>query len=272
MLRVIPLLVLGALLAGCASGAPGRSASTGPTQAERIADLERRVQLLDNRAESGQMLELLQRVDTMQAELRELRGEVERLGHDGESLARRQRELYLDLDRRLQALESGGRPAADGAAATTQLPMIPEAAAATPRIAAATPGAGDEAAQRDQYDAAYRLLLEGRYPAAIEAFQRYLAAYPDGRFADNAQYWLGEAFYVSRDFPTALAEFNKVIERFPDSTKMPDAMLKVGYTQYELRQWDAAREVLAAVTQRVPGTTAARLAQDRLDRMRQEGR
>ncbi|MCA1799161.1 MAG: tol-pal system protein YbgF [Xanthomonadaceae bacterium] len=269
MLRVIPMLVLGAALAGCASGAPGRSSSTGPTQAERIADLERRVQLLDNRVESGQMLELLQRVDTMQAELRELRGEVERLGHDGESLARRQRDLYLDLDRRLQTLETGGSPAGGGAAAT-QLPMIPEAAAATPRIAAATPG--DEAAQRSQYDAAYRLLLEGRYPAAIEAFQRYLDAYPAGRFADNAQYWLGEAFYVSRDFPTALAEFNKVIERFPQSTKTPDAMLKVGYTQYELRQWDAAREVLAAVAQRAPGTTAARLAQDRLDRMRQEGR
>lgn len=253
MRRALPLL-LAAALAGCTSGAPGRSTSTGPTQAERIADLERRVQLLDNRAESGQMLELMQRVDTLQGEMRELRGEVERLGHDGESLSRRQRELYLDLDRRLQSLEAGGRPATGGAAVITPVPVA------------------DPSQQRSRYDAAYRLLLEGRYPAAIDAFQQYLNAYPDGQYADNAQYWLGEAYYVSRDFPTALAEFNKVVERFPQSTKLPDAMLKIGYTQYELRQWDAAREALSAVAQRAPGTTAARLAQDRLDRMRQEGR
>jgi tol-pal system protein YbgF len=109
-------------------------------------------------------------------------------------------------------------------------------------------------------------------PVAINAFRQFLEAYPDGPFSDNAQYWLGEAYYVSRDFPNALAEFRKVIERHPDSQKVPDAMLKIGYTQYELRQWDVARRMLTDVSQRAPGTTVARLAQQRLDRMRQEGR
>lgn len=229
--------------------------------------LESHVQRLDNRMESGQMLDLIQTVERLQADLRELRGEVERLGNDSESLNRRQRELYLDLDRRLQGIEAGGRPAggAEGGAAG--------AAAIDPRpVTAHAAGGGDDGAQRTAYDQAFKLLQEGRYPQAIAAFQQYLQVYPEGRFVDNAQYWLGEAYYVTRDFPTALGEFNRVVAEFPESQKVPDAMLKIGYVHYELKQWDDARNTLTAVAQRVPGTTIARLAEQRLQRMRQEGR
>src|SRR5690606_33316613 len=113
----------------------------------------------------------------------------------------------------------------------------------------------DAQAQRAVYDAAFRQLQEGRYPAAIAAFKDYLAQYPKGRYVDNAQYWLGEAYYVTRDFSTALSEFQRVLSAFPDSQKVPDAMLKIGYVHYELQQWDKARDTLTQVAQRVPGTT-----------------
>jgi tol-pal system protein YbgF len=251
----IALLMAAALAAGCA-GPASRQAGSGPTLAERVDMLESSVQRLDNRMESGQMLDLIQTVERMQADLRELRGEVERLGNDSESLNRRQRELYLDLDRRLQGIEAGGRPAADAA-------PVPGPVAGP---------AGDENAQRVAYDGAFKLLQEGRYPQAIAAFQQYLQTYPQGRYVDNAQYWLGEAYYVTRDFSTALGEFNRVVAEFPESQKVPDAMLKIGYVHYELKQWDQARETLTEVAERVPGTTIARLAEQRLQRMRQEGR
>lgn len=267
MRRAFAIACAAAVIGGCASGPPGRTTATGPTQAERITMLEQRVQRLDNLAESGQLIELLQRVEALQAELRELRGDVERLGHDGESLNRRQRELYLDLDRRLQNLESGNRPSGGAAAAVTPPLALPEAVA--PAQVAQAVGGGDE---RRAYDGAYRLLLDGRYPVAIDAFRQYLGAHPDGQFAGNAQYWLGEAYFVTRDFPNALTEFRKVLERYPQSPKAADAMLKIGYTQYELQQWDDARRALSEAVQRAPGTTVAQLAQRRLDRMRQEGR
>ena len=257
----VAILIAAALAAGCA-GPASRQAGSGPTLAERVDMLESSMQRLDNRMESGQMLDLIQTVERMQADLRELRGEVERLGNDSASLNRRQRELYLDLDRRLQGIEAGGRPTSEPAGS----------AALSPVPAPVTGAPGDEAAQRAAYDGAFKLLQEGRYPQAIAAFQQYLQAYPQGRYVDNAQYWLGEAYYVTRDFSTALGEFNRVVAEFPESQKVPDAMLKIGYVHYELKQWDEARNTLTAVAQRVPGTTIARLAEQRLQRMRQEGR
>ncbi len=256
----VAIIMAAALVAGCA-GPGSRQTDSGPTLAERVDALESHVQRLDNRMESGQMLDLIQTVERLQADLRDLRGDVERLGNDSESLNRRQRELYLDLDRRLQGIEAGGRPAGDAAGAAAIVPGPVDA-----------PAAGDEVTQRVAYDQAFKMLQEGRYPQAIGAFQQYLQTYPDGRYVDNAQYWLGEAYYVTRDYSTALGEFNRVVAEFPDSQKVPDAMLKIGYVHYELKQWDEARNTLTAVAQRVPGTTIARLAEQRLQRMRQEGR
>ena len=66
-------------------------------------------------------------------------------------------------------------------------------------------------------------------------------SYPDSPLADNAQYWLGEAYYVNKSFPEALAAFQRVVDKYPQSRKLPDAMLKIGYCDYELKQWQAAR-------------------------------
>jgi TolA-binding protein len=75
---------------------------------------------------------------------------------------------------------------------------------------------------------------------------------------------------VQRSFSTALPEFQRVIDDYPQSAKLPDALLKIGYCNFELQQWDAARQALQQVTRLYPDTTAARLAEQRLDRIRQE--
>ena len=52
---------------------------------------------------------------------------------------------------------------------------------------------------------------------------------------------------------------------------MADAKLKMGYIQYELKDWAKAREMLDRVVKDYPGSTSARLAQERLDRLQREG-
>lgn len=226
-------------------------------------DLQGRLALLE--AQNQGLLEMLKMVEQLQAELRQLRGDVEYQMNELEGLRKRQRELYMDIDRRLGDLQ--WQPAAPGGAS-------PGGNAAGK--SAATTGIQEEGQgadlERNEYKEAFEILREGRYPQAIEAFTRFLQKYPDGGYADNAQYWLGEANYVSRNFDRALAEFNKVLQQYPNSSKVPDAKLKLGYTHYELQQWDKARQILSDIVNKHAGTSVAPLAEKRLLRMSQEGR
>ena len=104
-------------------------------------------------------------------------------------------------------------------------------------------------------------------PAAVNAFRQLAAAFPAGALADNTQYWLGEAYYVTRDYDHAAACFEKVLSGWPNSRKAPDAMLKLGYTQYEQKRAATARATLQLVIARYPGTDAARLAGERLQKI-----
>ncbi|MDH5485721.1 MAG: tol-pal system protein YbgF, partial [Gammaproteobacteria bacterium] len=122
------------------------------------------------------------------------------------------------------------------------------------------------------YGQAFNLLKEGRYQQAIIAFRAFMTSYPESKYTANAQYWLAEANYVSRDYKTALNEFQAILTKFPDSNKVQGAELKLGYTYYEMNDWASARTALEAVKTRYPNTTVARKADERLQRMTREGR
>ena len=144
---------------------------------------------------------------------------------------------------------------------------------ARPRAAA---GATDlpvpQGDDRANYQAAFDLLKDGKYPEAIGGFKQFLTTFPTSVLADNAQYWLGEAHYVTKAYPDALRDFRTVLEKYPDSRKTPDALLKIGFCNYELKNWPEARSALSQVVQRFGDTTAARLASQRLAKMDGEGR
>jgi tol-pal system protein YbgF len=99
---------------------------------------------------------------------------------------------------------------------------------------------------------------------AIAAFRRFIERWPDHDYADNAQYWLGEAYYDQADYKTALLEFKKVLSRYPDGNKAPDALLKIGYCYTKLGDADDAKSSLAQVVELYPKTDAAKLAEKRL--------
>ena len=165
--------------------------------------------------------------------------------------------MYGDLDDRIQYLERN-----------MQAPAAAPAASAVPSAGVLpVPGGSD----RENYEAAFELLKQQRYPEAGAAFQQFLAAFPDSQLADNAQYWLAEAYYVTDQFDVALAQFQIVVTAYPRSRKIPDAYLKIGYSSYELQRWDDARAALLRVRDDFSDSTAARLADQRLKRMLDEG-
>ena len=89
--------------------------------------------------------------------------------------------------------------------------------------------------------------------------------------ADNAQYWLGEAYYVNKSFPEAQAAFQRVVDKYPQSRKRPDALLKIGFCQLRTEAVGVRpRATLTQVVTQFPDTPAGHLAQQRLDKMATE--
>jgi len=265
------LLLAGALAAGCML----------PPEEDpvllKLDELDQRVGAIERVVRNESLLEIATQLDILRDEVRELRGATEALQHESEGGATRQRDQYLDLDQRLQSLERrtrGGEPISAAPGAESAAPMVgvvPAPGAPAPATAPA-PAPGTAGDDRASYQAALELLRQGRYDQAETAFTQFLADFPQSELADNAQYWLGETHYVKREFEAALAAFQLVLERFPNSRKVPDALLKAGFCQYELQQWADARASLEAVVERFPDSTAARLASQRLERMRAERR
>ena len=263
--------------------------STSPSGGGRSLTLEARVARLENLLEDQTLLEMLTRLEELQKEVQELRGSVEVQGHDLEGIKQRQRDLYLDIDRRLRQAETASGKTAPPPLPATEFPapgstgippaqspaVLPEQAQIRPgdgMVAPVTGEDGDSLAEQSAYQHAFNLLKEGRYDEAIGEFSVFLSRYPGGQFSGNAQYWLGEANYVTRRFPSAVEEFKKVLMSYPDSGKAPDAMLKLGFSYYELSEWEQTRNTLNELVQRFPRSTAAQLAQNRLHRMKLEGR
>jgi tol-pal system protein YbgF len=205
------------------------------------------------------MADLLQQIETLQTELRKLRGQVEVQNNEIERLKARQRDLLADMDRRISALEQRNAPAASAVPAPG--PAVSTAPAAAPAVAAS---------EQQAYDAAFDLLKQGYYERAAKGFRDFLAKYPQSALRDNAQYWLGQAYYVVRNFRQALVEFGKLVGDHPGSSKAPDAALKIGYSHYELGEWSKARDSLNQVITRYPGTPAAKSAAQRLAKMKQD--
>jgi tol-pal system protein YbgF len=214
----------------------------------------------DSSRESGAsqqvVVDLLQRQEALQEEIRQLRNQVDVQGNEIQRLQNRLRSVSEDLDRRIQGLERGG--------AVEQKP----AATGTSRAPAATSDGGDQKA----YEAAFRLMKQGDYSRAAQSFRSFLVKYPASSLAGNAQYWIGESNYLVRNFKQGLEEFEKVLKDHPNSRKVPDAMLKIGYCHYELRDYAKAREVLSEIEIRYPSTLVARSAKSRLNLMKKEGR
>ena len=116
------------------------------------------------------------------------------------------------------------------------------------------------------------MLKAGKFDAAIRSFQSFRSKYPNSVYADNAQYWLGEAYYVKQEYGPANEAFVSMIQRYPDSPKVPDALLKSAYIDYEQGNFGEARATLQQVLEQHPNASAASLARQRLDRMDREGR
>ncbi len=273
---LLPGVLLAAVLgAGCATTPPEED----PVQI-KLNELDGRVGKVERVISNQSLVELSQRIDALQAEVRQLRGRMDELENGLQSARKEQRDLYGDLDKRIAALQGGARAgspaggstpadASGGPPGATDAAAAPGAAGTGPGSAAAA--AADAAAQggassveQALYAQAFAALKAGSYSVAITSFKEFLGSYPASPLAENAQYWLGEAYYVNHDFDAAAGAFRAVLQKWPAGRKAPDAMLKLGYTQFEQKKFMESRATLTELTRKFPDSDAARIAAERL--------
>ena len=262
-------LALVLLTSGCASDFGGPISSNSNTV---LSPAERRLQEVETKT-----AQIMRRLDAMNAtqtdqdltrlrdEIRFLRGDVEKLRFDLDTRDRSTKELFSNLDRRLAQVEAGGGAAAAGgggasAAVVTTTPgtMAP---AGGPRAAVASPE--EERAYLGTFD----LLKNGKYDEAIRGFRGMLDQGPQGRYADNGWYWMGEAQMVKRDYAGAANSFQSLVQGFPSSPKVADGLYKLGLSQIELKKPVDAKAALQRVIREYPSTNAANLAKQKLDQL-----
>ena len=281
--RLLPGMMLALMLALCLPQlAP--AADLPPireSQAETVGSggqslsLEERVKRLENLLEGQALVEMLMQIEELQKDVQELRGQNETYAHEVEGIKKRQRELYMDIDRRLrQLMEASNTTAAGtgtGMPSTTTVPTPQMGASLSAGGAAGRPTAVDPQAEKNAYSKAFNVLKDRHYEQAILAFAQFLQVYPDGQYADNAIYWTGEAKYFLERYDQAIEDFKRVTTRFPNSPKQADALLKIGYSYYQMKKWPETRQALQEVITRFPDSTAATLAGKRLHQMKVDG-
>jgi tol-pal system protein YbgF len=237
--------------------------------AERVAALEQKSSAQSQGAGQANV-ELLNRLTQLQAEMKALRDQVETLQNENAQLKERNRVQYIDLDSRLNKIESG----VSAAPASTVKPSITKPGVTKPVVAKpampvnnTSTVSSDPANEEAAYGVAFDALKQKDYVESARLFKTFIDTYPQAQLAPNAWYWLGESYYVTQNYEIAQQSFEGLLSQFPDSSKVPDGMLKLGYCQAQLGQKDRARNTFNEVLRLYPMSDAARFAQSQLRAM-----
>jgi len=123
---------------------------------------------------------------------------------------------------------------------------------------------GEPAGREEAYANAYGIFKSGRYEAAKEEFRKFLKAFPDSEYSDNAQFWIGECDYFQGRYEEAIIEYEAVIQNYPKGNKVPNALLKQALSFLKLGDKSSAKLLLQGVIKDYPNTTPASVARKKL--------
>tara|TARA_R110000868_G_scaffold176119_1_gene413486 strand:- start:44 stop:790 length:747 start_codon:yes stop_codon:yes gene_type:complete len=244
MKRTLAISLLGLYGAAVIAAPAPVTDVTSSSSEQRIAELERK---FSTRTEAQHRQQ--EQLDVMQNEVNELRGAIEVQNYQLEKILERQRELYLEIDKRIEAVKA-------------QPLTMPEAADSTVVANSEAPLSANE---NEAYDKAVNLILKDRlYDQAIPEFQTFLQNFPNSSYVPNAHYWLGQLLFNKQDWAGAGEQFQSLITHYPDSSKRADATLKLGITEMERANAARAKQLWEQVVAEFPDSSSAKLAEKRL--------
>jgi tol-pal system protein YbgF len=208
---------------------------------ERLSVIDAKLGQMDSTGQN-RVVDLAQLIESLKQDMAKLRGQIEVLSNQTETLERRQKDLYVDLDNRLRRIEQ------------TQTQIQDKM----------TQGERSAAAEKQAYEAALNQFKVGNYQLSITSFQNFMTNFSSSDLLPSAQYWIGNAYYAMRDYKAAIAAQQKVVRLWPENTKAPDALLNIASSQAEIGQSAAARETLRTLVKKYPSSSASEQAKQRL--------
>jgi len=260
------LALLAALLATAAAPAMAQQdAQRRATQAQ-TQTLEARVARLETQLQSQGLLNLLNQVEAMKDEIARLRGSLEEQAHRLDAADQRAKEIFIDLDTRIDELANRPAPAAVAVAPATDAVRLQ--AAKSLQVHPQPLPLVDAEAERRAYNSALNLVLSARYSEGLGAFQIFLRQYPRGALVANAMYWMAFSHVGLSDFEGAVQGYRRLLAEYPHSGKAPDTMLSLARALVQLRDTTAARATLEDLLSRHPQSKAAEGGRKLLETLR----
>lgn len=256
--QVFRRLIAGVLLGGVVLGAQARG--TGPLAVEDRSLSDGRAsspstQTSGNDDQNGVFM-LMQQMQEYDQRIEKLQGQIEELRHELDTVKAAERERYLDLDTRINALveQMQDQPTTDAQAGDDgghrQAPADPEA-------------------DRAAYSAAKGKLLERDFDAAATAFEEYLEKFPQGQFRAHAHFWLGEVYSNQKQpqLDKARQQFQTVVDKYPNHGKAATSLYKLASLDARAGNTSEAKVALNKLIKRFPDSSEAGLAKSMLEQM-----
>lgn len=218
------------------------STSSVSTRSSSESDIERLERLLQNR--NRVQLQMQEQIDQMSQEISDLRGQLERNSYEMQQMLKRQRELFVELDRVRGEMK---------------------AAPVKETTPAKTGGKySSDADEQTAYQDAVDLILKKRdYSGAIAAFQQFQKDYPDSTYSANSHYWLGQLYFAKKQDKEAVKSFAAVVS-YKDSNKRADALVKLGDIAKRNKNDAQAKKYYQQVVDEYPGSASAKVAGSKL--------
>ncbi|EDP58987.1 tol-pal system protein YbgF [Vibrio sp. AND4] len=218
------------------------STTSAYTRSSSESDVERLERLLKNR--NRVQLQMQEHIDQMSQEISELRGQLERNSYEMQQMLKRQRELFVELDRVRGEIKAA--PAKETKPAE--------------KVGKYSSNADEQTAYQDAVD----LILKKRdYSGAIAAFQQFQKDYPDSTYSANSNYWLGQLYFAKKQDKEAVKSFAAVVSD-KGSNKRADALVKLGDIAERNNNDAQAKKYYQQVVDEYPGSASAKVAGSKL--------
>ena len=218
----------------------------------QLVELQRTIQ-----ARGAAQVNLQQQIFELQEEVSDLRGVTEMHTHKLEQIVDRQRELYVEIERRLSNINV----VANSSETLVENTIVEE----TDTETSDTNYTETTLDENDAYDLAVNLILkERRYDDAIPEFETFIKTFPESIYIANAHYWLGQLQFNKANFKEASNHFDKVIRFYPDSNKRSDSILKQAKVMLKLEDKVKAKSLFEQVIREYPDSNSASLAKSKL--------